>query len=107
MTKLKAAENLKDLRGHFASIKSTVAGDTRFSAQAILFLSERLSRIEALLEQQVKIAQQAEEKAKARAKRPPTDWQRFFAKGMKAGKTAAAIGAEWRERQGAGVRRQP
>ena len=94
MSGLKAAKDLKDLRAHFATIHSTVAGDTRFSAQAILFLSERLSRIESLLEEQLKLARQAETKAKA--KRPLTEWQRFFGAGMKAGKTPAEIGAEWR-----------
>lgn len=97
MAGLKAAKDLKDLRGEFASIRSAVAGDTRFSAQAILFLSERLTRIEALLEQQIKIARRVE--AKAKPKRPKTAWQDFFAAGMKAGKSPAEVGAEWRERQ--------
>jgi len=96
VSKLTRAKDLLQLRDQFETIRSTVAGDTRFSAQAILFLSERLSRIESLLEEQLKLARQAETKAKA--KRPLTEWQRFFAAGMKAGKTPAEIGAEWRGR---------
>ena len=93
MSKLTRAKDLLQLRDQFETIRSTVAGDTRFSAQAILFLSERLSRIESLLEEQLKLARQA----KTKVKRRPTEWQRFFAAGMKAGKTPAAIGAEWRD----------
>lgn len=92
MAVLKRAKDLKDLRSQFDSIRSIVAGDTRFGAQAILFVSERLARIEVLLEQQVKLAQQSQ----ARPKRRPTEWQRFFAAGMKAGRTPAEIGAAWR-----------
>lgn len=83
---LESARDIKDLRKQFGTIKSTVAGDTRFGAQAILFVAERLVSIEKLLEQQ----------AGAKKKRQPSEWQRFFARGMKAGKTATQIGEEWR-----------
>lgn len=94
MKGLKPAKDLRDLRQQFDSIHSTVAGDTRFSAQAVFFLSEQLSRIERLLGQQLKLAQRVETKVK----RPPTEWQRFFAAGMKAGQTPAQIGEAWRAR---------
>jgi hypothetical protein len=91
---LKAAHDIKELRAQFNTIKSTVAGDTRFGAQAILFVAERLVSIEALLA-----------KGQAPKKRAPSAWQRFFAAGMKAGKTPAEIGREWRSRKSAGTRR--
>jgi len=85
---LKRTTSIKELQREFASIKTTVAGDTRFGAQAILFIAERLTNIEALLE-----------KGAAKKKRQPTEWQRFFAAGMKKGKTAAEIGSEWRSKK--------
>jgi hypothetical protein len=87
---LKRARSLKELRHEFDSISSTVAGDTRFGAQAILFIAERLENIEALLG-----------KGATKKKRQPSEWQRFFAAGMRAGKTAAQIGEEWLGRESA------
>lgn len=86
--KLEQANDIKALRKQFDSIKSSVAGDTRFGAQAILFLAERLVSIEALVI-----------KGTAKKKRPPSEWQKFFAAGIKAGKTATEIGAEWRAKK--------
>lgn len=93
--KLEQANDIKALRKQFDSIKSSVAGDTRFGAQAILFLAERLVSIEALL------SKSATDKylRQSRKKRPPSEWQKFFAAGMKAGKTATEIGAEWRAKK--------
>ena len=93
---LREVKTLAELRAEFRSIKSIVSGDTRFMAQAALFNSERMARIESLMEQQLKVAQHAN----AKPKRRPSAWQKFFAAGMKAGKTPAEIGAEWRERNG-------
>lgn len=87
MGKLRRATDIKELRRDFDSIRSTVAGDTRFGAQAIMFIAEKLDAL-----------------TRAAPKREPTAWQRFFAAGMKAGKTPAEIGAEWRARRAAGNR---
>jgi hypothetical protein len=73
-------DTIDELRRAFDEIKSVVAGDTRFMAQALMFLAERSV---------VSIP---------RVQRKPTEWQRFFAKGMKAGKSPAQIAEEWRTR---------
>lgn len=86
--KLDSARDIKELRRQFDAIKSTVAGDTRFGAQAILFVAERLVAIESLLS-----------KGAVKSKRIPSEWQRFFARGMKEGKTAKQIGEEWQARK--------
>lgn len=82
MARLARPTDIKALRREFDSICSTVAGDTRFGAQAIMFIAERLDELTRLKPQ----------------RRQPSEWQRFFARGMKAGKTPAEIGAEWRAR---------
>lgn len=84
---LDSARDIKELRRQFGTIKSTVAGDTRFGAQAIMFVAERLVSIETLLQKG------------AKPKPPQSEWQKFFARGMKAGKTAAQVGEEWRARK--------
>lgn len=64
-------------------------GDRRFQVRTTRLIVERLIGIEnALLARPTQV----------RKKRPPTAWQEFFAAGMKAGKTPAEIGAEWRAR---------
>lgn len=74
-------DTIDELRAAFDQIKSIVAGDTRFTAQALMFLAER--SVVATPE---------------REKRPPTEWQKFFAKGMRAGKSPTQIAEEWRKR---------
>jgi hypothetical protein len=88
MAGLRRSNNIKELRREFDTIRSTVAGDTRFGAQAILYIAETLDAIQATLA-----------KGAAKPKRKPSEWQRFFSAGMKAGKTPAQIGEDWRERQ--------
>ena len=86
---MKPLETLPELRRELRNTTSGVAGDTIFSAKAVLFICERLVEIEKALAHQ----------NGAKPKRKPSEWQRFFARGMKAGKSAAQVGAEWRERQ--------
>jgi hypothetical protein len=74
-------DTVDELRAAFDEIKSIVAGDTRFMAQALMFIAERSV-----------VANPPKEK------RPPTEWQKFFAKGMRAGKSPAEIATEWRDR---------
>lgn len=86
-------DNVRELHSAFKSVKSVCAGDTRFMAQSSQFMAEHLVNIESLLLQLVELQQPR------RPKRKPTEWQRFFARGMKAGKTPKQIGAEWRVRK--------
>lgn len=81
-SKLRRTTDIKELRAEFDTIRSTVAGDTRFGAQAIMFIAEKLDAL-----------------TRERPVRKPSEWQKFFAKGMKAGKTPTEIGAEWRARK--------
>lgn len=74
-------DEIDELRAAFDEIKSIVAGDTRFMAQALMFLAEQSNR-----------------QMPQRAPRKPSAWNQFFAKGMKAGKSPAQIAKEWRER---------
>lgn len=89
---IKRARSIQEVRGAFDQIASTTAGDTRFMAQCSLYIAERLASIEG------KLDALSVERTR-RPKRRPTEWNRFFARGMKAGKTPAQIGAEWRERK--------
>lgn len=73
--------SIEELREAFHGITSIVSGDTRFMAQALLFLAERA------------VSQPS------RPKRKPSAWQRFFANGMKQGKSPAQIATEWRQRK--------
>lgn len=86
---MKPIESLPELRRELQRTTSGVAGDTIFSAKAVLFICERLVSIEKSLAHQ----------NGAKSKRKPSEYQRFFARGMKAGKSAAQVGAEWRERR--------
>jgi hypothetical protein len=91
---LGTAENIAELRKMYAKVKSGWSADTRFMAQAAMFNSERIERIATLMEKQLQVAQ----KAAAKPKRKPSEWQKFFAAGMKAGKTPTEIGEMWRNR---------
>lgn len=83
---MKQAKNIEELREHYREVKSGCAGDTIFMARAMMFMCERLAK-----------------KERNSKKRAPTEWQRFFGRGMKAGKTPVEIAGEWRERQKAGA----
>jgi hypothetical protein len=87
---VKPVETVAELRAELKQVRTGVSGDTIFSAKAVLFIAERLVNIERAL-------------VKRNGKRKkPSAWNLFFADRMKAGKSPAEIGAEWRER-----RRQP
>jgi hypothetical protein len=73
-------DTIDELRAAFNEIKSVVAGDTRFMAQALMFLAEQTAR------------------QSQRPERKPSAWNQFFAKGMRTGKSPGEIGKEWRER---------
>lgn len=73
-------DTIDELRLAFDGIKSVVAGDTRFMAQALMFIAEQTAKPE-------------------RTQRKPSAWNQFFAKGMKAGKSPAQIASEWKSRQ--------
>lgn len=73
--------DIQELRAAFNEIKSVVAGDTRFMAQALMFLAERT------------VSQTPKREHK------PTAWQKFFAKGMRDGKSPAQIAEEWTRRK--------
>jgi hypothetical protein len=93
---LTRVKSIKELKHEFSTIQSTVAGDTRFSAQAILFMAECIDRMENTLASQLALMNRQVSKQK----RPVTEWQHFFGEGIKAGKTPAEIGAEWRTKKG-------
>jgi hypothetical protein len=84
---LHRARTIGELREEFADIRSTTAGDVRFNAQAAMFIAEHLIKIEEALTR------------RGGAKRQPSEWQKFFAKGLKAGKSAREVAAEWQARK--------
>lgn len=92
--RLRNVTSLAELREMFATVTSSTAGDARFSAQANLYSAERLTAIEATL---VRI-EQALTKDRKRGPQKLSAWQKFFAAGMKAGKTPKQVGQEWRVR---------
>lgn len=77
--------SIEELRRAFDDIKSCVAGDTRFMAQALLFLAEH-----AVSQKPVQ---------KPGPKRKPSEWQRFLGDAMRQGKTIQEAAAEWRRKK--------
>ena len=100
---MKPAKNLADLKQRLVDTQSVVAGDTKFTAIGILFLAEQQERLVGLHLRQILASTDLAHAAAAlvraverrSTKRQPTAWQRYFGDGMKAGKTAAEIGAQW------------
>jgi DNA-binding NarL/FixJ family response regulator len=74
--------SIGELRAAFNEIKTVVAGDTRFMAQALLFIAERIDG-----------------QKQAKPKRKPSEWQRFVGEGMKAGKSLSQISEQWQNRK--------
>ena len=72
-------QTIGELRSEFRKIKSIVAGDTWFVAQALMFLINNLSpRI-------------------LKIKRKPTDWSIFLGSRLREGKTIQEASKEWKE----------
>lgn len=69
-------DTIQELRRQFRDVKSGCAGDTIFGAKALMFLCELA----------IKNKKQPRRQSK---------YNRFFAAGIKAGKTAKQIGEEW------------
>lgn len=85
---LKPCKTIEDVRENFTSIKSTVAGDTRFGAQALLFIAERLHDLTV-----------DKKLSEMRQKRPLTEWQKFIKAGLKAGQPITQLATEWHARK--------
>lgn len=75
---MKPVANLRELRKAFASVTSGCAGDTIFMAKASMYLIELL------------------ESEHRRKQRKPTKYQKFFARGIRKGLTAAQVAQEWK-----------
>lgn len=86
---IRRCDSIKELRREFASIKSVVAGDTRFGAQALLFMCEKLEQVSLLQISQVR---------KVRKKRAPTAWTQAISKGMREGKSITQIAEEYKSK---------
>lgn len=80
MRKVKKVKTIEDLQAEFDSHEPFTSYQ-RFMAQALMFIAEHVST-----------ARPAKDKSK------PTEWQKFFAKGMRAGKSPAQVAKEWHER---------
>lgn len=85
---MKKLKSIDELRAGFPAGRGKPgwSSDTRFAAQALLFIAEQLERIEKKLAT----------RGAFHIPPKPSKWQQFFAAGMKAGKTPAQIAAEWR-----------
>lgn len=81
---MKQCKTIRELQSEFHTIKSIVSGDTRFGAQALMFMAERIDALGS---------------PKKRAKRPLTPWQRAMRDGLKAGKSIQQISEEYRARK--------
>ncbi len=83
-------KDIKELQREFRQVRGGVAADTIFMAKAALLSCEMLAK---LLRKQ----------PRERERRRPSEWQTFFGKGMRQGKSPQAIAEEWREKKdGAG-----
>lgn len=94
---MKAFENLAEARKEFRKIKSGCAGDTIFMAHMSLMVCEQMEKLYKLkvreAEEQLKRMQR-----KTHIARKLTEYQKFFARQIKAGKTAAETAKLWHER---------
>ena len=90
---IKAEVTLRELRAEGVAVAGCWSEDGFFRSKAQLFMAERLDSIEDLLRTLIEAV------TARKPHRKPSAWQRFFAAGMKAGKTPKQIGAEWRERK--------
>jgi hypothetical protein len=72
--------SIEDLRIAFDEIKSVVAGDTRFMAQALLFIAEQANQV------------------RVKPKRPRSAWQQFLSDELKQGKTMQQVASDWRRK---------
>lgn len=75
-----SCNSIEELRAAFSGIPAFHGGDSRFMAQALMFLAERSVAIPPRT-------------------RKPSEWNKFFAKGMKDGKAPGQIAREWKERR--------
>lgn len=75
-------------------------GDREFSIRVAVAVLDRLIKIEDGLDLlSATLGKVAKQTNGHKPKRKPTAWQEFFAAGMKAGKTPAQIGNEWRAKR--------
>ena len=74
--------SFNELEDAFHAIKSLVAGDTLFMAQALLF-----------------IAKQLEKPPEKKTKRKPSAWQKFLSEGLRSGKSIQTVAAEWQAKK--------
>jgi hypothetical protein len=112
---MKPAKNLAELRKCLLDVSTCVAGDTKFTAMAILFLAEQQDEQLRLIYRQMIVVHELAQAASALGRaverqsarlaqrrtgdgqrRQPTAWNRFFGEGIKAGKTPTEIATEWR-----------
>jgi hypothetical protein len=98
MPKLRARQKIEMFQREALAVSrgSWKVGQRRFETVAVALLAERLLAIEEALSKPPPTAAQNGR----RKKRPPTPWQKFFAAGMKAGKSPAEIGQEWQAKKG-------
>lgn len=88
--------NVRTLPQLEEALKRVPSGYDRKHEQTMLlgaFIADQLVEIRDALHAQAPLS------ARPKHRRVQTDWQRFFAAGMKAGKSPALIGAEWSERK--------
>ena len=81
---MKKCRNIEDVSVAFEEIKSIVAGDTKFMAEAVYFNSKKLNEISSYLYQ---MACDIKTMAKKEIKRKPTKWNKFVQKKQSEGIT--------------------
>ena len=76
-------------------LRQQMDASTRFLAEAALFGAVQSEQLIAAIE---KLARAINHRGLKQPKRPPSRYQCFFGEAIKAGKTPAQAGAEWRAR---------
>jgi len=84
---VKPVASLSELQMEFRRIQSVATDTDRWLCKAFMFLIER-GTFGSL--------------RPSRTKRAPSEWSKFFAKGMKAGKSPRQIADEWNTRKNGG-----
>ncbi len=83
---MKPVKSLSELRREYEQIRSVATDTDRWLCKAFMFLIER-GTFGSL---------------RPKSSRAPSEWSRFFGKGMKAGKTPRQIADEWNARKNGG-----
>jgi len=94
--RFRPAKKVGELKTLMGSLRNVWSEESLTSLKGVVYIAERLSAIEALI-YQMACDSKARLRKPAKKARKPSQWQRFFADGSRAGKSAKQIADEWKK----------